>query len=226
MKSGQRGVSLIEIMAVIGILGALAMTLFQPLTRIQKRFADRGRMVDLQSSSTLAHTAISRYFSRAMAVVFNQSGTSVTPYSIFNQGSIVLDADLTPCDSFDPANSNTLKKQVEISCCSTGLSMTAATPSSGPMVINSACSFQNGLSVVVRGASGIESSTCYEGYFEMNVVDSGLNRLSGNRVYTLELFANAEPNVDVTRQRGAQSIRWATTGTLGNTAQNMIIACE
>jgi prepilin-type N-terminal cleavage/methylation domain-containing protein len=223
----KRGITLIELMVVTAIMGGLVALLVDPIRRIMARYQTSQKMIALQQDAPVLQAKFESYFWRAMGMEVLQSGTSYVGYNIIVNGAIVLDANLGPCNTFNPQQNNNpaRKRQVEIVCCTANQTQTMPTPSNGTMTIVSACRSSGGLSIVERSGVGVTSSTCYPGYFEMNLIPMGISKASGLPIMRLDLYGNVDEKADYLERRGLGSMMWSTTVTLGNTANNLLVSC-
>jgi hypothetical protein len=216
-----------ELLVVIAIMGGLGLVAFGPISRLKDRYFESQTMAGLQRDAGPLQHKLQSYFWRAMAMATVQSGTSLPSYRIYGNGAIVLDANLGNCNSFSPSlnNSPTVKRQIEILCCSSKMAVSVPTPSRGVMTLTSACMNGLGLSIIERSDAGVQSQVCHPGYFEMNLIPVGVNKTTGQEIYRLDLFANVDERASVLERRGLSSLRWPSMVTLGNTPGSLLTTC-
>lgn len=220
-----RGFSLIEILVALAVLAVLSRYLTGPFVDLFKRFGRGQANSRLQSETPVLMKTLTRYYSRVRGATYTDVATPTTGYDIFNNGAIVLEADLRACGTFDPSTSAANLSRIEIACCSPSLTLTAPKPSGGNTNVVSSCGY-NGLSIAEFAPGGtLVGKTCYDGFFEMNVYRQGDNVLSGQPFYGIELIANPDKLVTAAKAT-VQNFRAFTLQSAANSPTALNVNCQ
>ncbi len=220
-----RGFTLLEILVALALLGLLSRYLTGPFVDLFKRFGKGQENSRLHNDVPVLIKTLTRYYSRATGVAYTDVAAPTTGYDIFNNGAIVLEADMRPCSTFDPSTSAANLSRIEISCCSPSLTLTAAKPSGGNTTVASSCLY-NGLSIAEFAAGGaLIGKSCYDGFFEMNVYRQGDSALTSKPFYGIELIAN--PDKLVTPAKAiVQNLRAFTLQSAANSTTALNVTCQ
>lgn len=206
MKQGHSGFSLIELVAVVVMLGTLALVLGQSTSsffNFGKASAKRNLGITVAETGALARE-IKHSFNRTRDYTRAQVGAVTPGFLVSGQGAIVLRADLRPCTSnlpspppdstFNPLTSRLAKNTsfVAISCCGgnpvtrvLASPIVAPRPGGGTISLTSACGIDWGITVATytlnprTNAVSLYSSRCFRDYTSMNLSALGSQYFSG-----------------------------------------------
>lgn len=206
MKQGQRGFSLIELVAVVVMLGTLTLVFSQSASSVfnfGKANAKRNLAITVAESGALAKE-IRHNFNRTRDYTRAQVGAVTPGFLVRGKGAIVLRADLRPCTSnlpspppdslFNPATSTLAKNTsfVAVSCCGgnpvtrvLASPIVAPMPGGGSISLSSACGIDWGVTVATytknptTGVVSLYGSRCFRDYISMNVSALGSQYFSG-----------------------------------------------
>ena len=244
MKYSKRGMTLLELVIVMTMIGTLVLWVgnFSSLSLRTGGALNELNISLLGSTGQSLTREIQNLFSRAVVYKTTQYGPSSPGYLIGpdankrGQGALVVRTDLRPRTTFNPSTSALYdpvsKKYPNLSkigvvCCQPGISATAVDPLGGAVSIQSACGNDWGATVITWDPSGAKTNqVCYRHIVSMNALSLG-SKPSFGMSDTLQLDFEGQTQFDkqqpIPQPLGARRLFFGLTVGIGNSLTSPII---